>query len=565
MTTDSPSAPAFRAWLDDFFASYFRRRPVNATFAGVHEYDHLLPDVSIDGFEALRAESSALLSRLRSLPDEPLSPVERIDRTLAEGFLEISEWELSSPHFVHGNPSVYTGDALFGVLSLFLRPFAPLDERIQNAVERLAGIPAYLRDARSVLRSAPTAWTERAVRECVGARAFLGGGIDILCQQAGAGAKRLRDTADRAATAFAEFEEWLQTDLLRHPSSEYACGADVLGFIVQRAHCVETSLAGLEQYALDQIESARVYLRAHAEDFGAATPAEALAQLRALHPSVDRYYGAYGEVAESARAAVLQHRLVTWPDFPLEFVPQPEWAREAAPHLYFLFYRSPAPFDRVLPVQYLVTPIEPEMPDDEQQRRLESTNDSVIKLNHVVHHGGIGHHVQNWHASRAASRIGQMAATDCASRIALQCGGTMAEGWACYATELMDEVGFLTPLESYAERHARLRMAARMVADIRLHSGQWSLEETAAFYTETVGMPHEAAHSEAVKNSMFPGTALMYLLGVDQIHDLRHEMTQSAGATLDLQQFHDRFLSYGSIPVALVAREMQREVHHAER
>ena len=565
MTTDAPAAPAFCAWLDDFFESYYRLRPVNATFVGVHEYDHLLPDVSADGVEALRAESRALLSRLRSLPDGPLSPSECIDRTLAKGFLEISAWELSSPHFAHGNPSVFTGDAVFGVLSLFLRPFAPLDERVRNAVERLAGIQTYLHDARSILRSAPPAWTERALRECEGARAFLGGGIDILCRQAGAGAQRLRETADRAAAAFAGFEYWLRTDLLYQASTEYACGAEVLQFIVQRAHGVKTSLSDLEYYALDHIDSARAYLQAHAMDFGASTPAEALAQLRALHPSVDRYYAAYAEVAESARATALQHRLLTWPDFPLEFVPQPEWARDAAPNLYFLFYRSPAPFDRVIPVQYLVTPVEPEMPHDEHQLRLQSTNDSVIKLNHVVHHGGIGHHVQNWHATGAASRIGRMAATDCASRVAMQCGGTMAEGWACYATELMDEVGFLTPLESYAERHARLRMAARMVADIRLHSGRWSLEETAAFYVDTVGIPDDAARNEAVKNSMFPGTALMYLLGTDQIHDLRHELTQRVGPSFDLQQFHDWFLSYGSIPVALIAREMRREVDHAER
>jgi uncharacterized protein (DUF885 family) len=78
-------------------------------------------------------------------------------------------------------------------------------------------------------------------------------------------------------------------------------------------------------------------------------------------------------------------------------------------------------------------------------------------------------------------------------------------------------------------------------------------------------MPADAARNEAVKNSLFPGTALMYLLGTDQIHDLRQEMAQRAGPAFDLQRFHDRFLSYGSIPVALIAREMQRESHHAER
>ena len=41
------------------------------------------------------------------------------------------------------------------------------------------------------------------------------------------------------------------------------------------------------------------------------------------------------------------------------------------------------------------------------------------------------------------------------------CGGTMAEGWACYATQLMAEHGFLTPLEEFGEAHADLRMAAR--------------------------------------------------------------------------------------------------------
>ncbi len=36
----------FGAWLGRFFASYYRHRPVNATFIGEHDYDPLLPDFS---------------------------------------------------------------------------------------------------------------------------------------------------------------------------------------------------------------------------------------------------------------------------------------------------------------------------------------------------------------------------------------------------------------------------------------------------------------------------------------------------------------------------------------
>jgi uncharacterized protein (DUF885 family) len=196
------------------------------------------------------------------------------------------------------------------------------------------------------------------------------------------------------------------------------------------------------------------------------------------------------------------------------------------------------------------------MPPEEQLRRLRATNDSVIKLNHVVHHGSIGHHVQNWHAFRAASRVGQVAAVDCAGRIAMFCGGTMAEGWACYATDLMDEIGFLTPTERLSQMHSRVRMAARALVDVKLHCGEWTLDQAVACYRDTVGMSADAALAEAVKNSMFPGTALMYLTGTQQIHALRRELSARQPG-FDLRRFHDRFLSYGSIPVSMIARAMR--------
>jgi hypothetical protein len=83
------STPAFSAWLDHFFASYFRHRPVNATFVGVHAYDDRLPDLSESGLDDARIDAEALLSALSSLPDEPLSEAQALDRTLARGFLEI--------------------------------------------------------------------------------------------------------------------------------------------------------------------------------------------------------------------------------------------------------------------------------------------------------------------------------------------------------------------------------------------------------------------------------------------------------------------------------------------
>jgi len=148
----------------------------------------------------------------------------------------------------------------------------------------------------------------------------------------------------------------------------------------------------------------------------------------------------------------------------------PAWARGSAPHLYFLNYRSPAPLDPPDTAEYLVPAIEA-ADASEQDRRLGAVNSSVIKLDHVVHHGALGHHVQNAAANESPSRVGKVAAVDCASRIGMFCGGTMAEGWACYATDLAEEMGFLEEDEIIAEQHSRVRQLARAVVDMEFH---WS-------------------------------------------------------------------------------------------
>ncbi len=550
-------APAFAAALDDLFAWYYATYPVNATFIGMHDHDHRLPDFSenaagdaLRGLEGLRA-------RFRSLPDEPLTEAEALDRMLAEGFLDIQRWEHTSAHFHRGNPCVYTGEAVFGVISLFLRPFAPLPDRVEAAVRRMASIPGFLDQAISRIRQAPRAWTERAIKECGGALAFFERGIDILIGEEGITHPRCRAAAQAAAGGFGRFRDYLRTDLLAHPSEDYACGGEALDLLLRRGHFLDEGADEVLALGAEHLAAAEAQVRHHAVRLGASSWQEALAGLADRHPPADRYYQRYTEVWHAARDAAEQHALVTWPDYPIRYVPQPRWAREAAPYLYFLFYRAPSAFDRLPVVDYLVTPIEPDMPLDEQARRLRAANDSVITLNHVIHHGGLGHHVQNWYAyHRAASRIGRIAAVDCASRIAMFCGGTMAEGWACYATDLMEEIGFLDPLQWLSQAHSRLRMAARAIVDVRLHRGEWTLEQAAACYRDRAGMSPEAARAEAVKNSMFPGAALMYLIGTQAIHDLRREITARTPG-LALRDFHDRFLSYGSVPVALIARAMR--------
>jgi len=553
-------APALAAVLDDFFAAYYRQNPVSATFIGIHDHDDRLPDYSARGMDDAAAQWAAIRRRVRALPAEPLTEAEALDRALLDGVLDILAWEDASAHFHRGNPCLYTGEAVFGVMALFLRdlPAPAAARRIEAAIARMRAVPRLLAEGQGNLRRAPRPWIERAVRECIGARAFFETGADILIHDHAIRDPRFRDAAGAAAAAFAGFRSYLEGTLAPDAHEDCGCGEEAFDLLLRRGHFLEIDAAAVRAAAQEEIARCEAALAAGAAEFGARTWREALAQLAGRHPAAERYYARYAEVWEEMRRAAVAHRLLTWPEYPIRYVPQPAWARAAAPSLYFLAYRSPAPCDRLPTVDYLVPPVDPEMPPDEQARRLRATNDSVIKLNHVIHHGGIGHHVQNWHAQRAASRIGQVAAVDCAGRIALFCGGTMAEGWACYATDLMEEIGVLTPLERYAQIHARLRMAVRALVDVELHHGALTVDAAAAVYQERAGLAPEAARAEAVKNSMFPGTAMMYSAGRNLIHGLRRDLAAAHPGRFDLRGFHDRFLAHGSVPAALVGAAMRR-------
>jgi uncharacterized protein (DUF885 family) len=185
---------------------------------------------------------------------------------------------------------------------------------------------------------------------------------------------------------------------------------------------------------------------------------------------------------------------------------------------------------------------------------LRAQNTATIKITHVVHHGSIGHHTQNARARASGVRLGRLAGTDCALGIAMLSGGTMIEGWACYAQDLMLEAeGFYTPLERVLLKQYDLRNAAMCLADIRLHRGAWNLAQMRAFYTDEVGVAPGRVWSETARNSIYPATRLMYWLGTREIKRRRLEI---GGSPLS---FHDALLSFGSVPVHWVADELSAQ------
>jgi hypothetical protein len=577
--------------IDDFFTHYYGRRPVNATFTGVHAYDDRLPDWSLDGLATMDDEMRSLGAALAAEYPSPSSAAafrdspDVLDAELARGFLEIQRAENASQHGPRGNPALWTGEAVFSIIAQMIREVAPAEELMPLAESRLEAFGRFLDPSRETASSAvggdhftgpaleavepddplgpldpripvPHPWIERAVKDCEGANILLSTGVEHWLRWAelsSSDVQRLRSTAARARAQLAAFTARL-TSRSEAPQSAMACGHDLFELLLTRGHFCTRSTADLLADARERFDAAKSELDLLARSVAGSWAAAQL-QLAADRPAPGEYYGAFGRTWRACQALVERTDAVYWPDWPVRYVPYPPWTADAAPYLYYLFYRSPAPFDRLSVHHYVIPPLPNDPAALEQHLRV--WNHSTIKLNHVVHHGAVGHHVQNWYAyHQQRSRIGTVAAVDCANRIGMFCGGTMAEGWACYATDLMEELGFLTPLERVSQQHTRVRMLARAIVDIELHQGTMPFADCVRFYVEQVGMSAEAARAETVKNSMFPCTAIMYSLGTQGIHDLREEMKRREGPRFSLRRFHGDLLGYGSIPVPLVARMM---------
>ena len=544
-----------------FLTSFWARHPVTATFAGASGHDGAYPDWSPEALDAslltLRAERDALAeplalaeAALASAPWPDAAPL--VDLRLADTMLEIEIAERAGLHFHRGNPVLATGEAVFGIISLMLRHDRPLDERHAHAVRRLEAMPAFLEGARrSLARPIPLAWRDRAARDCEGAAVLLRDGLPVWYAEGGADLPAAVATAQAALTDHAA---WLSREAPIDTANSVSAGAVMFGLMLARGHWSNRPASTWRRDVSEQFALARGRLSGMAGALAPGGWAEVEARLAMDLPTSDRYLPELHECWAACRAKALEMQYVDWPDAPLRFAPPAEGTRAAAPYLYYLPYRCPAP---LVPTGVHTHEVAPLVIDASGTARVSpGMTRAQIKLNHVVHHAALGHHVQNWYAARSASQIGRVTAVDGASRIAMFRGGALAEGWACYATDLMDEAGFLTPDERVAEQHTRVRLLARALMDIELHTGERSLDDVARFYALEVGMGDAAARNEAVKNSMFPGAAIMYWLGLDGIHELRLARATRDGEVFDLRAFHHEILAMGAIPVPMIAERL---------
>jgi uncharacterized protein (DUF885 family) len=97
---------------------------------------------------------------------------------------------------------------------------------------------------------------------------------------------------------------------------------------------------------------------------------------------------------------------------------------------------------------------------------------------------------------------------------------------------------------------------ARAIVDAKLASGEWGIDQAIDFFHRQSGFTREASTAAVRGYALNPGYVIAYVVGRFQIQNLLAEYMARMGDGGSLRDFHDRLLSYGSTPFAVVAPEL---------
>jgi len=132
------------------------------------------------------------------------------------------------------------------------------------------------------------------------------------------------------------------------------------------------------------------------------------------------------------------------------------------------------------------------------------------------------------------------------------------EGWALYAEDLAYELGLYAdiPLAEIGYLQSLLFRAARLVADTGIHHQRWSRQDAIDYLVSTTGQTPAAMEAEVDRYTVWPGQAVAYMVGRNEILRLRNRAEEVLGSRFDLPEFHHAILAGGPRPFAFVEKDV---------
>ena len=126
-------------------------------------------------------------------------------------------------------------------------------------------------------------------------------------------------------------------------------------------------------------------------------------------------------------------------------------------------------------------------------------------------------------------------------------------GFAAYAAEVARDHGVHPdPALRLAERMLALRDAHLAVADLGIHTRQFTTAQAAGYLATRLLTDSEVALADVRRLACRPTSAAAAMLGRRELARLQADARNARGSSFVLEEFHDTLLSFGGLPVPLI-------------
>ena len=528
----------FDQTVKEMFETFTRRDPVSATSLGIHSYDFLLPNGTLQAKLEDIQIMKAYLRNFEEFRNQQLTQDRGFDRDLAIDSLKLSLFFDDDLGIWRSSPEApYTvGISLFLLVS---REFAPLGDRLRSINRRIEAIPKFLRDSRERVTDPVELWIKLAIQATEGLPHLLEE-VSALARESKFGQEgELTDATEKAINAVSVYREWLSEKIIPRARKDFAIGKDNFDKIL-RLRGLDINSDGILEFAYQALDKEKNRLRGLASEIRpGASIEEVKTIIKGKHPrTFQEALEAYRASIRDARGFILERKAFTIPDNEAVKVKETPTFMRSLVSTAAIF--QPAKFDKDQISIYLIT-------QHKDPKFLEEHNYYSIP-NTTVHEAYPGHHLQGCCANKNASLI----------RLLAPFPVEFVEGWAHYCEEYMKELGFDDSLESRFEQTiGMVWRATRMILDVKLARGNISFEEAVDYLIEQTGMERQIAAIEVNEYAERPSYFLSYYLGKHMILKLKRDLMNKIGKNFDEKKFHDILLYSGSIPMRYVRRILQ--------
>jgi hypothetical protein len=543
MLAGAPSR--FAGLVQEYFSGEFLASPTGATSTGVHDFDGKLDDVSAAAHARNVTRLLSVLTRLRGLNVVQLLPMERDDRdVLAAGIERELLEEQSIQHWKH-DPAIYVDLLTGGIFSLIERDFAPLPQRMANAIARENATPAMLAEAEKNLVDMPGVFVDIALENLGGAVGFLKDDVPAAFASVSDPALKAQFAASTKTVlaAAADFKSFLVAAKPQAMAS-FVLGPEILQRLLG-SDLVNVPYARVLAAGKAQLDKDRAAFLATEKLVDPAKPDDALAVVEKDHPDgADLIATARGQLA-MLRKFIADHKILDLPSTMLPTVTEtPPFSRA----MIFGALDAPGPLEtHATKAYYFITPPDAKAPLAEQNAYLGYFNRPLLQ-NLSVHEALPGHYTQYLflHANPDWSMVRRTAGSY-----------TATEGWAHYTEQMMLDEGLSAgdPKARLAQLQDALLRDCRLVASISMHTGKMTLDAATQMMKQSCFQPDGVAYKEARRGTADPGY-YSYTLGKLEILKLREDVQKQEGKEFSLDRFHDSFLNAGLVPISVIRREI---------